>query len=263
VLITFTLGPLVLAAAYFGGYWFLGFVALISVISFWELSQMALKKETIVTTGLGSVVILFFLINLHENWVAPLDVIFFSVPLFMFRELFRNKGSALSNLGATYLGLFYIGICTGSLVLIRDFAGFRDNQGGLFVISYIVSIWLSDTSAYFGGLTFGKHRLLERVSPKKSTEGFYFGMAGAVGSFFLFRWLFLDFLLVQDAVILGLTVGIVGPLGDLSESLIKRDVGVKDSSNLLADHGGFFDRFDSIIASAPFVYLYLKNFIEL
>lgn len=60
-----------------------------------------------------------------------------------------------------------------------------------------------------------------------------------------------------------LTVGIVGPLGDLSESLIKRDVGVKDSSNLLADHGGFFDRFDSIIASAPFVYLYLKNFIEL
>lgn len=96
MLITFTLGPLVLAAAYFGGYWFLGFVALISVISFWELSQMALKKETIVTTGLGSVVILFFLINLHENWVAPLDVIFFSVRFLCSGSCFVTKGRHLA-----------------------------------------------------------------------------------------------------------------------------------------------------------------------
>ncbi len=262
VLVAVTLGPLVLAAAYFGDFWFLGFVTLIAVASYWEFSQMALKKEALSSKGWGIAVLIFFIVNLKYGWLQPIESVYVSILVIMFRELFKNKGSAILNLGASVTGIFYIGVCASSLVLIREYDAFPPDKAGLFIISYIFSIWLSDTSAYFGGLTFGKHRLLERVSPKKSWEGFYFGMAGAIGSFFLFRELFLDFLTPVDALFLGLIVGIVGPLGDLVESLLKRDAGTKDSSNLLAGHGGFFDRFDSVIASAPVVYIYLKNFIE-
>ncbi len=262
VLVALTLGPLVLLAAYFGGYWFIGFVALIAVASYWEFSQMALKKEALSSKGWGIAVILFFILNLKFGWMDKIESLYITILVIMFRELFKNKGSAILNIGASITGIFYIGVCASSLVLIREYDKFPEDKAGLFIIGYIVSIWLSDTSAYFGGVSFGKHRLLERVSPKKSWEGFYFGMAGAIGSFFLFRELFLGFLSAVDALILGLIVGIVGPLGDLVESLLKRDAGTKDSSNLLAGHGGFFDRFDSVIASAPVVYIYLKNFIK-
>lgn len=262
VLVAFTLGPLVLAAAYFGDHWFLAFVTLIAVASYWEFSQMALKKEALSSKGWGIAVLIFFIVNLKYGWLEPIESVYVSILVIMFRELFKNKGSAILNLGASVTGIFYIGVCASSLVLIREYDAFPAEKAGLFIISYIISIWLSDTSAYFGGLTFGKHRLLERVSPKKSWEGFYFGMAGAIGSFFLFRELFLDFLTPVDALALGLIVGIVGPLGDLVESMIKRDAGTKDSSNILAGHGGFFDRFDSVIASAPVVYIYLQNFIK-
>lgn len=262
VLVAFTLGPLVLAAAWFGGYFFLGFVGLIAVASYWEFSQMALKKEALSSKGWAIAVLLFFIANLKFTWLEPIESVYISILVIMFRELFKNKGSAILNIGATITGIFYIGVCASSLVLIREFDTFPDDKAGLFIISYIISIWLSDTSAYFGGVTFGKHRLLERVSPKKSWEGFYFGLAGAIGSFFLFRELFLEFLTPVDALVLGLIVGVFGPMGDLVESLLKRDAGTKDSSNLLAGHGGFFDRFDSVIASAPVVYIYLQNFIK-
>lgn len=263
VAIALTLGPLVLATAWFGGYWFMGVVALIASASYYEFSLMAFKKEASSSRWWGIVLLLFFLLNLKFLWLDTLESIYLVTLVVMFRELFKNKGSAILNVGATLTGIFYIGVCAGSLYMIRAFGEFNGYQAGLFVISYLVSIWLSDTAAYFGGVTFGKHRLMERVSPKKSWEGFYFGLAGAIGSFFLFRFLFLDFLTPLDSVFLGLIVGIVGPLGDLVESLMKRDAGVKDSSNILAGHGGFFDRFDSVIASAPIIYIYLKHFINL
>ncbi|MCA0389941.1 MAG: phosphatidate cytidylyltransferase [Bacteroidetes bacterium] len=261
-LVAFSLGPLVLAAAYFGDLWFVGLVALIAVVSYWEFSEMALKKEAISSKGWGIAALLFFILNVKYYWLSEIESIYVVILVIMFRELFKNKGSAIVNLGASVTGIFYIGVCASSLIMIREFPSFPAGKAGIFVVSYIVSIWLSDTSAYFGGLTFGKHRLMERVSPKKSWEGFYFGLAGAIASFFLFRYLFLDFLSVYDALALGLIVGIVGPLGDLVESLIKRDAGTKDSSNILAGHGGFFDRFDSVIASAPVIYIYVKQFIS-
>lgn len=263
VAIAFTLGPLVLATAWLGGFWFMGVVALIAVASYYEFRQMAIKKEATSSMWLGIILLLLFLLNLKFNLLDTLESVYVVTLIVMFRELFNNKGSAILNVGATLTGIFYIGVCAGSLYMIREFSTFPGDKAGIFVISYLVSIWLSDSAAYFGGVTFGKHRLLERVSPKKSWEGFFFGLAGAIGSFFLFRFLFLEFLNPVDAVVLGLIVGIVGPLGDLVESLLKRDAGVKDSSNILKGHGGFFDRFDSVIASAPIVYIYLKNFISL
>ena len=171
----------------------------------------------------------------------------------------QQKGTkkAAADFAITIGGAAYLG-CLGSYAI-----SIRNMDNGLYwLLLTLPIISFADTGAYLIGRAFGKHKMLSVVSPKKSWEGFYFGLAGAIGSFFLFRELFLEFLTPVDALVLGLIVGVFGPMGDLVESLLKRDAGTKDSSNLLAGHGGFFDRFDSVIASAPVVYIYLQNFIK-
>jgi phosphatidate cytidylyltransferase len=114
-----------------------------------------------------------------------------------------------------------------------------------------------DSAAYFVGRAFGRHTLFERVSPKKTWEGAIAGFFFAVGAFLLARFLVLPYLSVSDALICGTIVGLFGQIGDLAESLLKRDAGVKDSSQLIPGHGGVLDRFDSIMFVAPLIFLYL------
>jgi phosphatidate cytidylyltransferase len=111
-------------------------------------------------------------------------------------------------------------------------------------------------------LTFGKHRLFERVSPKKSWEGAVFGFIFSVLTMITAKMLVLDYLSYQHAIVLGLLIGVFGQLGDLIESRFKRDAGVKDSSSLIPGHGGVYDRFDSLVYISPIVYLYI-DFIVL
>jgi phosphatidate cytidylyltransferase len=118
-------------------------------------------------------------------------------------------------------------------------------------------IWVCDSAAYYIGSAFGKHKLFPRVSPNKSWEGAIAGFIFAVVTAVAAKYLLLDYLRTDQAVILGIIVGIFGQLGDLFESLLKRDAGVKDSSNLIPGHGGVLDRFDSLLVVSPLVYLYL------
>ena len=129
--------------------------------------------------------------------------------------------------------------------------------GGWTVIAILASIWMCDTMAYFGGLSMGKHKLFPRVSPNKSWEGAVWGFFGAVGTMLLFRTYALPYLALHQAIVIGVIVGVFGQIGDLIESLLKRDAGVKDSSSLIPGHGGFFDRFDSLIYVSPILYLYI------
>ena len=122
------------------------------------------------------------------------------------------------------------------------------------------SIWACDTAAYFIGSAIGKHKLFPRVSPNKSWEGSIAGFIFAVAAFYVSKILMLDFINLTDAIILGVIVGTVGQLGDLIESLLKRDAEVKDSSSLIPGHGGVFDRFDSLLLTAPIVYIYMTLF---
>jgi phosphatidate cytidylyltransferase len=124
-----------------------------------------------------------------------------------------------------------------------------------------MSIWICDTAAYFGGLSMGKHRLFLRVSPKKSWEGAVWGFAGAVATMVLFQYTLLPYLAFHQAIIMGVIIGIFGQVGDLIESLLKRDADVKDSSGLLPGHGGVLDRFDSLIYVSPILYLYIDFII--
>ena len=192
-------------------------------------------------------------------------------------ELFRQRGSAILNASTTVAGVCIISLFFGTLIYVRElfpfgfpvhkffptsYAGDAElalisRWGGYTIVSIFASIWMCDTFAYFGGSTFGRHKLFERVSPNKSWEGAVFGFAAALLTMMVARATVLDYLRVQDALVIGAIVGIFGQLGDLVESRFKRDAGVKDSSAIIPGHGGVYDRFDSLVFVAPLVYLYI------
>jgi phosphatidate cytidylyltransferase len=211
-----------------------------------------------------------------------LTVLFLFLTLVMLAELFRNKGSAFLNAGFTIFGVMYIGIFLAAFTGIRELYGaefpyhlaiqfFPDGSmlsdetirsttytwGGLTVISILASLWMCDTFAYFGGLSMGKHKLFPRVSPNKSWEGAVWGFIGAVATMLVFQYYALPYLKLHQAIVIGVIIGVFGQIGDLIESLLKRDAGVKDSSGLIPGHGGVFDRFDSLIFVSPMLYLYI------
>jgi len=130
-------------------------------------------------------------------------------------------------------------------------------EGFWLTMTLMLMIWGNDVFAYFGGKSFGKHKLAPKISPKKTWEGFGFGFFGAAVGFLIAFYASESYPLELGALVPAvLIVSIAGPLGDISASRIKRIAGVKDSSSILPGHGGFFDRFDSMILSAPFVFFY-------
>lgn len=221
-------------------------------------------------------------ISLMTKWQTLFTVLLLSVVIVLLVELFRDKGSVFVNVGYTMLGIFYIGLFAGSLLGLRELygmefpywliqqhldltAGYSDEfvrattyaWGGMTMISIFATIWMCDTAAYFGGKAMGKHKLFVRVSPNKTWEGAVWGFAIAVVTMLVAQHFFLPYLKFHQAVIIGVIIGTIGQLGDLVESLFKRDAGVKDSSSLIPGHGGVFDRFDSLLFVAPILYLYI------
>ena len=151
----------------------------------------------------------------------------------------------------TFMGVFLIPWSLAHLINLRDIPTY----GEYLTLFMIITVWVSDTGAYFSGRFLGRHKLNKEVSPKKTWEGAIGGTLLAIGGAVLMRNLFLSTLLsVKEAIWLGLLIAIVGQISDLAESVIKRSTGVKDSSNLLPGHGGFLDRFDSYLLLAPVFY---------
>ncbi|HLF13987.1 MAG TPA: phosphatidate cytidylyltransferase [Bacteroidota bacterium] len=230
---------------------------------------------------------------LHDmGWAVPFPtqaqllviVLLVSVLSMAVAELFGNRGPAIAGVTATVAGVLYVSLFFGTFIGLReifvqgDFPAYRwfpdaagsgadiiwpdvYRWGGYTVISVLSTIWICDTAAYHAGLAIGKHKLFPRVSPNKTREGAAAGFIFAIGSALAAKYLVLDYLSAGDAVIIGLIVGTLGQVGDLFESLLKRDAGVKDSSNLLPGHGGVLDRFDSLLFVAPAVYIYIDFII--
>jgi len=127
------------------------------------------------------------------------------------------------------------------------------------IVGFFILLWTNDSGAYLIGISFGRHRLMERVSPKKSWEGFFGGLIIAV----VVAWLLSGWLGVVDRtgwIIIAIIISIAGTYGDLVESMLKRSIGVKDSGNIMPGHGGFLDRFDSAVLSFPLVFLFITLF---
>jgi phosphatidate cytidylyltransferase len=153
-------------------------------------------------------------------------------------------------------GCLYGGLGLASLAALRE----NGAHGLQWVIAALVMTWANDTCAYFAGRLLGRHPLYPAVSPNKTWEGFFGGMAGSVAGMFIARWVAFPALTPQDCTVLGLVGGVLGPLGDLCESMLKRAYQVKDSGHLIPGHGGLLDRVDALLFNAPAVYLYVTLF---
>jgi phosphatidate cytidylyltransferase len=179
----------------------------------------------------------------------------------MVLELFRRDGElAVFHISSTILGVFYVAWLGSHIILLRKLGKTAPagDWGGSFVILAFALAWGTDTGAFFVGNLFGKRKLLPRVSPDKSVEGAWGGVATALVASFVAKATFASYLTALDALVLGLVAPAAAVLGDLVESLMKRDVRVKDTSHALPGHGGMLDRFDSVLFVAPLVYYYLR-----
>ena len=166
----------------------------------------------------------------------------------------RPAGS-LTGVAVTVFSVAYLSICSSCLGWLRLWAP-ADLGVGL-VLVFLVTIWIGDSGAYYVGKSIGRHRMSPRVSPKKTWEGLAGGVIASIVTVCAVRAVTLDQLSWFDTVAIGAIIGVTGPVGDLVESLFKRDTGVKDSSNLFPGHGGMLDRTDSILYSAPWVVTFL------
>lgn len=163
--------------------------------------------------------------------------------------------AGIADIATSWFAVIYLGILPCYLILVRNFP---DPYGLQFTLLLNTCIWATDTFAYFGGRFLGRTKLLEAVSPKKTIEGSITGtvFAAAVGAFW--GWVFAFPLL--HGFMLGLIVSIVAQVGDLTESLLKRDAGIKDSGSAIPGHGGILDRLDSYLLAGAAVYFYLRWF---
>ncbi len=195
-----------------------------------------------------------FFYNGSENNIFIALFMMLVVPLMLIVELFKGGDRPFINLGSTLLGLLYIAVPMAMLLGVPLMLS-GGEWSSMVMIFYLFVIWSNDSFAYLIGVPFGKHRLNERISPKKSWEGFFGGVVGA-----------LSMSVVAACVLdhcygvwigIGLITSIMGVMGDLVESMFKRTCGVKDSGNILPGHGGWLDRFDGLIVSATFVFVYL------
>ena len=265
VLVSILAIPLILAACFYGGIPFLIFVFGIGLVSFYEFSELTKNKDAYVNFPLGILTVIVIIANSYYGFIETNIVLIIATVLILLFELFRNRSSAIINVGTTLLGILYLGMLSSTILLIREFFNKSEMlypEGGFLIISIMVSIWVCDSAAFFLGSAFGKHKLFPRISPNKSWEGAIAGFIFAVIGMIAAKILVLDYLTWQDVIVIGIIAGTIGQLGDLVESMIKRDAKVKDSSALIPGHGGIFDRFDSLLLTAPVVYLYLYFFVS-
>ncbi len=234
-------------------------ILLLSLKEFYDLSKHAGASPNYIM-GIVTGIFMFVALFLSSTGIWSPKFMVGIIPLvftIFIIELYRKQEKPFENIAFTILGLVYVALPV-TLFNLFVFPGFSPNTYfpyflfGLFIIQ-----WANDTGAYIFGVSFGRHRLFERISPKKSWEG---AIGGAVTALMV-TWALSTFI-PEVALVHWLAVGIItvvmGVLGDLVESQFKRNIGIKDSGNILPGHGGMLDRFDSIFFAAPAVFVYLK-----
>lgn len=176
-----------------------------------------------------------------------------TVPVMFVCELWRRRENPVADIGVTLMGVFYVALPFSLMAYFPIVA--TEAWEPRVMLGYVFIIWANDVFAYLVGMSIGRHRLFERLSPKKSWEGFFGGLAGAVGMGLLAGYLMEASLAAWAG--LAVVAAVTGVLGDLAESMFKRAAAVKDSGSLIPGHGGVLDRFDAMLLSAPFVFVYM------
>ena len=243
----------------FSSYSFLILFCLITGLSLWEfyglLKHFEKSRIKRIVNSLGGVC-LFFSSFIYANGLmdgkAFLPYLAFLMYTFI-AELYDKKSNPVNNWALTLLPQVY---CAGSFSLLNFI------HEPLFILALFIFIWLNDTGAYLVGSAFGRHRLFERISPKKSWEGFWGGLVVTMASSQLFVYFAPSGIGWYNWLGLSAVIVLFATWGDLVESLLKRTLEVKDSGNILPGHGGMLDRFDSVLMGIPAMYIYLELFIR-
>jgi phosphatidate cytidylyltransferase len=200
---------------------------------------------------------LFFAVSFLPFYTPPLKSYFLAIAIlilpFIF-ELYRNRPTPFQNIALTYLGLIYIALPFSLLSWFYSFSPTDYNWG--FMIGFFLLIWTNDMGAYFFGIKFGKNKLFERISPKKTIEGSLGGAFLTILLAVILQWL-IPFPAFYTWFAVAAICVLAGLAGDLTASMFKRSIDVKDSGNLFPGHGGIIDRFDSLFIAAPFVFVFI------
>ena len=216
-----------------------------------------IRPSKVIVLTAGTLMIIVATLG-KSHWLPPLLTA--GIIASFFRLLFRQPRASMSDIGATLLALFYVAYLPVHYILLRELGaeGIANPlaQPGLkYLIMVLFVISAADVGAYYTGKLFGKHLLYPELSPKKTREGALGGVLAGVGiGVLLSFWMTLE---THHAVILSVLIVVVAQLGDLTESMIKRDAGVKDSGSMLQGHGGMLDRSDSYIFTAAVAYYYI------
>jgi len=248
--------------------WSLGAVLLLLLVGgMWEFYNLSAKQAINPQRFLGLLAgVLLFALNFafvsndievlgaaSRLFAGGLAMLLLLVPLMFICELYRKQANPAANIGATLMGVFYVALPL-SLALYLPIIG-SEAWNPWVLIAYICIVWSNDVFAYLVGMAIGRRRLFERLSPKKSWEGFFGGLAGAVVA-----GVVVAHLMHHDYItwgVLAVVVAVTAVFGDLAESMFKRAADVKDSGALIPGHGGVLDRFDALLLSAPFVFVYM------
>ncbi|MBV9212770.1 MAG: phosphatidate cytidylyltransferase [Actinobacteria bacterium] len=227
----------------------LGVVA-VGVVCMHELYRMMRRARPIDLAGFLALAALC-LTALYGRRSQLVMVLAFSLLVTLLLALVRKRRRGVAwGIAATMLGTVWIGLAMAHAVLLRQLP-----HGGALVLDTLIGTFIGDTSAYFGGRAWGRRPLAPRISPNKTVEGLICGIAGGAFAFWLFGLAYQhEWFHGTDRLVIGLAVACVAPLGDLFESLVKRDLGVKDTGRLFGAHGGALDRLDAVLFSAVAAY---------
>lgn len=264
VLVTVLLLPLGIAAILAGGLWFLLLIAIVLGLAAWEFAALFRAMDLqpsgpLVLTGVLALLFARYVAGFaHDAWLLPL-LIMLSVAYHLW-QFERGRDLAASDFALTLTGIFYLGILGSYFLLVRQF-----EHGAWWLLLTLPAVWIADSAAYFLGTRFGRRKLVPRLSPHKSWEGYISGIIFSALGTPLLLWLYQRWgmpaapaFTSTNAILLGLAMGIFPTLGDLAESMMKRQVGVKDSGSILPGHGGMLDRIDSWLWALPIGYFLIQ-----
>ncbi len=238
-----------------------GAAALFTLSEFYNIVSTKEQTPQKVLGSIMAIIILFIFWEISQGRISAWHFYLFFpfVSLLFVTELFRNKPRAFINIAITILGLMYCVVPFASINFLAFPAGLTQDYTSDILLGMFILLWANDTGAYLAGITLGKHKLFERISPKKTVEGFVGGIVFAMVGCYV-NSIFFNLLSTFDWYIIGVIVIVFGTLGDLAESLLKRNYDIKDSGNILPGHGGILDRFDGVLLTIPLVvaYIYIK-----
>jgi len=248
--------PVVVGIVYYGSpLLFLIFVAAVVLAAVYEyftmIGRTGIKGFPIPGMVLSVLLLLSFYFDgrFFLEWGVVAGVSLFAT--WFIRE--TNVKIAINQIAYTLLGVLYVAGFGGYYLLIRSF-----EHGERLILFLFLIVWLGDIAAYYWGKNFGENPLALTISPKKTVEGAVAGIIGSLMAGVVAQVWFLDQLAMVHCLLVAVICGIIGQFGDLAESLLKRQVGVKDSSNLIPGHGGVLDRIDSLLFAGPAFYCYFK-----